>query len=112
MTSKRRARRFSKLVARAFRVLFRHLKAELLTHGEGWKTLLQHSSESPLFAHRRTHRTGFKGVSRYAYGYAPEARVVVAYREIEHRGTFYLEQLVAASSSSSSSSGDFIARVE
>lgn len=68
---------------------------------EGWKTLLQHSSESSVFAHRRTHQTGFKGVSHYAYGCASKARVVVAYREIEYRGTFYLERVVTASSSCS-----------
>jgi len=43
------------------------------------------------------HRTDSEGVSRYAYGYASKACVVVAYREIEYRGTFYLEEAVASS---------------
>lgn len=43
------------------------------------------------------HRAYSEGVSRYAYGYASKARVVVAYREIEYRGTFYLEEAVASS---------------
>jgi hypothetical protein len=95
--------------SREFPVLFRHLKAVAQsTEGRLENIAPTFQRESPLFAHRRTHQTGFKGVSRYAYGYAAEARVVVAYREIEYRGTFYLERVVAASSSSE----DFIARVE
>lgn len=42
------------------------------------------------------HRADSEGVSRYAYGYASKVRVVVAYREIEYRGTFYLEEAVAS----------------
>lgn len=43
------------------------------------------------------HQTDSEGVSRYAYGYASKAHVVVAYREIEYRGTFYLEEAVVSS---------------
>lgn len=43
------------------------------------------------------HRTDSEGVSRYAYGYASKTCVAVAYREIEYRGTFYLEEAVASS---------------
>lgn len=60
-------------------------------------TFVRFQRELGVCSSSNAHRADSEGVSRYAYGYASKARVVVAYREIEYRGTFYLEEAVASS---------------